>query len=206
MWIWLKFDNVVRVAIVMLIALHGVNLPDYGVAMAQSTQMEVDEILHGEALAKENCSKCHAIGLDGDSPNENAPAFRKLEERRLIETVAQMLIDKESTKHSDMPHFTITPLQAIDIAEWIFWVQPIAHGKRLVEQNCSRCHAIGLDDESSFPAAPPFRNLSMYYPIQILEEAFAERIETGHPAMPVFEVTIDQLRDMLAYMETLQKP
>ncbi len=94
----------------------------------------------------------------------------------------------------------------MDIAEWIYWVQPVAHGKRLVKENCARCHAVELDDESKHSAAVPFRYFAKLFPIAFLEEAFAERIETGHPDMPVFEVTINQLRDMLAYMKTIQKP
>jgi mono/diheme cytochrome c family protein len=202
----MRFDGVFRVTAILLMTLIGVNLPDVGEVLAQSTQVEVGDILHGEALAKENCSKCHATGLEGDSPNANAPAFWKLGERMTIESIAFILMNKKTPEHSNMPRFTMTATQAKHISEWIFWVQPIARGKRLVEKNCSRCHAIGLDDESRFPAAPPFRNLSIYYPIDALEEAFAERIEAGHPSMPIFEVTVGQLDDILAYIATLQKP
>jgi mono/diheme cytochrome c family protein len=33
----------------------------------------------------------------------------------------------------------------------------VAKGQSLVEANCSRCHAIGKDDASHHPEAPPFR-------------------------------------------------
>ena len=42
--------------------------------------------------------------------------------------------------------------------------------------------------------------------IEALEEAFAEGIETGHPDMPVFKVSLTQLQDILSYIEALQKP
>ncbi len=202
----IQLNHIIRVAIIQLLMLFGIHLSDVSEALAQSSRTDANEILHGRALAKANCSKCHSIGFDGDSPNVNAPAFWRLGERKSIETIALMLINKQSPEHSDMPRFSITALQANNIAKWIHWVQPVARGKRLVEENCSRCHAIGLDDESSFRAAPPFRNLSIYYPIDALEEAFAERIETGHPSMPIFEVTTDQLDDMLTYIATIQKP
>ncbi len=206
MLIPMRFECILRTVVVMLISLLFLTLLDINIVQAQSSQTDIDELLHGEALAKTNCGKCHNVGLTGNSPNDKAPPFRTLGERRDVVTIASMLVNKQSPKHTGMPQFTITPTQALDIEEWILWVQPVAHGKRLVKENCSRCHAVGRDDDSSFKDAPPFRDLSGLYPIKALEEAFAERIETGHPAMPVFEVTMTQLRDMLAYIETIQKP
>ena len=189
--------------VALLIAMIGI----LGVSKgnAQSSQSEVDAIVHGERLSKLNCASCHNIGLNGDSPHEKAPPFRELGERRSMESIFSMLLFSEAPEHSDMPKFTVTPEQADDIVEWISWVQPVAHGKRLVDANCARCHAVSMEDESPFPAAIPFRNISALYPVDALEEAFAERIETGHPAMPVFEVTIPQLRSIIAYIETLQE-
>jgi mono/diheme cytochrome c family protein len=204
--IWMRLERLLQAGIMMLVTLILLALSNVSIVLAQSSQTDIDELLHGEALAKTNCGLCHNVGLDGSSPNDKAPPFRTLSERRDIETIASMLVNKQSPKHTGMPQFTITPTQALDIAEWIYWIQPVAHGKRLVKENCSRCHAVGRDDDSSFVGALPFRDLSILYPIKALEEAFAERIETGHPSMPVFEVTMNQLRDMLAYIESIQKP
>ena len=202
----MRFERVLPTGIMMLATLLFLGLANVDNALAQSSQKDIDEILHGEALAKTNCGHCHSIGLTGNSPDEKAPPFRTLSERRDVMTIAAMLFNRQSPKHSGMPQFAITPTQALDIEEWILWVQPVPRGKRLVQENCARCHAVGLDDDSSFEGAIPFRDLSMIFPIKALEEAFAERIETGHPSMPVFEVTIDQLRDMLAYIESIQVP
>ncbi len=160
---------------------------------------------HGAALAEANCAKCHAVGLEGDSTHPEAPPFWTLSERRPVETIANMLLNKSGPKHSDMPNFQITKTQAEDLASWISWIQPIAHGKRLVKENCSACHAIGTDDVGAHKEAPPFRTLSKFYPIDALEEAFAEGIETGHPDMPVFEVEPIDLQDILAYIESIQE-
>ena len=178
-------------------------VPDGGHAQVASD--DLDAIIHGEKLAKLNCGTCHDTGLEGDSPHEKAPAFRDLGARRSMESIFEMLLLSQSPEHSDMPKFTITPEQADDIVEWISWVQPEVRGKRLVEANCAQCHASGPDGDSPYPAAIPFRNISLFYPVQALEEAFAERIESGHPAMPVFDVTIPQLRAIIAYIETLQE-
>lgn len=82
---------------------------------------------------------------------------------------------------------------------------PVSHGKALVEANCARCHAIGRTDKSSHPDAPAFRVLSQRYPIVDLEEALAEGISTGHPDMPEWVASPDQIDAILAYIESLQR-
>ena len=82
--------------------------------------------------------------------------------------------------------------------------EAIMHGKDLVEANCSRCHGVGLKDKSSEAKAPVFRELAKRYPIDALEEAFAEGIVTGHPGMPEFEATPKQIGDIVAYISSIQ--
>ena len=77
-------------------------------------------------------------------------------------------------------------------------------GKALVETNCARCHAIGATDTSSHPDAPAFRTLSQRYPIDALAEALAEGISTGHPDMPEFVASPQQIDAILAYIGSLQ--
>ena len=79
----------------------------------------------------------------------------------------------------------------------------IALGKQLVEANCARCHGIGAADESLHPEAPEFRTLSDRYPLEALEEAFAEGISTGHPDMPEFVATPDQIAAIIAYIGSI---
>jgi mono/diheme cytochrome c family protein len=79
----------------------------------------------------------------------------------------------------------------------------ISEGKALVELNCARCHSVDRTSESSHADAPPFRTLSQRYPIDALEEAFAEGISTGHPDMPEFVATPDQIGAILAYIGSL---
>lgn len=80
----------------------------------------------------------------------------------------------------------------------------IEHGKALVETNCARCHGIGETDISPHEDAPAFRTLSERYPVDALEEAFAEGIVTGHPDMPEFKATPKQILDIIAYMASIQ--
>ena len=65
-------------------------------------------------------------------------------------------------------------------------------GHKLVEANCSRCHAIGKTGESPLAKAPPFREVVKRYPVEFLEEALVEGIVTGHNEMPEFTFEPDQ--------------
>ena len=80
----------------------------------------------------------------------------------------------------------------------------LAYGRELVEANCARCHATGLDDESAHPEAPAFRTLTERYPLDALEEAFVEGITTGHPDMPEFVASPEQIGAIISYLDTLQ--
>jgi cytochrome c len=79
-------------------------------------------------------------------------------------------------------------------------------GRALVEQNCAGCHATGPAGTSPHPDAPPFRTLSQLYPLEQLEEALAEGIVTGHPDMPEFIATPEQIEAILAYIGSLSAP
>ncbi|HRP79335.1 MAG TPA: cytochrome c [Aquamicrobium sp.] len=80
----------------------------------------------------------------------------------------------------------------------------LAYGKALVEANCAACHGVGPGDESRHAEAPPFRTLWERYPIDALEESFAVGIATGHPDMPEFTATPEQLAAILDYIASLQ--
>lgn len=80
----------------------------------------------------------------------------------------------------------------------------VQRGKLIVETNCSACHAVGRTGASTHPDAPPFRTLSSRYPIDDLEEALAEGISTGHPDMPQFVATPEQVESIVDYLKSIQ--
>jgi mono/diheme cytochrome c family protein len=53
--------------------------------------------------------------------------------------------------------------------------------------------------------APPFRTLSRNYPVNSLEEAFAEGIAVGHRDMPRFELEPAQIDAIVAYLSAIQE-
>jgi cytochrome c len=79
----------------------------------------------------------------------------------------------------------------------------VAKGRSLVEANCSRCHAIGKDDTSHHPEAPPFRVVVTRYPPDNIAEALAEGIVSGHPDMPEFVFQPTEIGAIIAYLNTL---
>jgi len=90
----------------------------------------------------------------------------------------------------------ITPALAASPAE--------QRGKAYARSHCARCHAIDRVSNSPLRIAPPFRTLHLRYPIETLGEALAEGIYTGHVEMPAFELTPDQIHDLLSYLKTLE--
>jgi mono/diheme cytochrome c family protein len=83
---------------------------------------------------------------------------------------------------------------------------PVTRGQALVETRCSACHAVGDTGASPVSPAPPFRTLAQRYPVANLQEAFAEGISTGHPKMPQIALEAGQVRDLIAYLESIQTP
>ena len=78
-------------------------------------------------------------------------------------------------------------------------------GLSYMRANCARCHAIDKVSESPLRIAPPFRTLHRRYPVENLQEAFAEGIQTGHQNMPEFRLELDQIRDVIAFLKTLER-
>lgn len=76
-------------------------------------------------------------------------------------------------------------------------------GRALATALCGRCHALGPDDASPLPAAPPFRTLAARYPIESLAEGLAEGLVTGHPAMPEVQLEPGAIADLLAFLQRL---
>jgi len=92
------------------------------------------------------------------------------------------------------------------LAPSVFAQSPAAQrGLTFVRTHCAQCHAIDKVSESPLAIAPPFRTLHLKYPIESLERPLAEGIMAGHPTMPQFRLEPDQIRDVIAYLKTLER-
>lgn len=173
------------------------------ISTAQDANSKAD-ISHGRDLARANCATCHAVTIDGASPLHQAVPFWRMTIHRDVTTIERDLLNHALPQNNVMPVFNLTPKQARDIAAWIAWVQPRAHGKRILEANCAKCHAISARGESPHPDAPLFRELMQFYPVDAIEEAFSQGIETTHPDMPIFKMTELQVADVIVYLQSIQ--
>lgn len=78
----------------------------------------------------------------------------------------------------------------------------IKEGKALVEEKCSRCHAVGLAGDSPNPRSPPFRMLFERHPGLALREPLSRGIAAPHEDMPKFELTDQQIDRIIAYVNS----
>lgn len=79
-------------------------------------------------------------------------------------------------------------------------------GQAIAKENCAACHAIGRTGKSPLAKAPPLRVVATKYPLESLEEAFAEGIVVSHrsPEMPPFEMEPQQIADLMDFLRSLQ--
>lgn len=76
-------------------------------AQAQAQARSAPEVL-GAAIARRDCSQCHAVGLRGESPNSAAPAFRKLERRFVVRELDPNVLAELMSHHAGMPRFRLS--------------------------------------------------------------------------------------------------
>ena len=78
-----------------------------------------------------------------------------------------------------------------------------ADGKALLEKNCGRCHSLEATGASPLPQAPPLREVYLKYPIDQLEEGFAEGMGSRHRDMPQIQFSPDQVAAILNYLGSI---
>ena len=79
-------------------------------------------------------------------------------------------------------------------------------GEALLARLCAVCHAIGRTGVGPHPEAPLFRALGRRYKIEALEEALAEGLISGHPDMPEFQFSAQEVGEVIAYLNAIQEP
>jgi cytochrome c len=84
-------------------------------------------IARGRAIAEENCSRCHAVGRTGASPNPRSPPFRTLNERYPLAQLEEALGEGIMVGHEglEMPHFQLRPAQIEALIAYLAAVQDV---------------------------------------------------------------------------------
>lgn len=105
-------------------------------------------------------------------------------------------------------------LAGVVMLAWLLPAWPVAaqdaaefkRGEALLTKNCAGCHAVGTTGDSPRRGAPAFRVLGKKYRIEMLEEALAEGLVTGHPDMPEFQFEARDVGAIIAYLNSIQQP
>ena len=113
-----RFRTSARIAFVAL----GIALL-LGLATASAEAAEKDLTDKGEVLVKENCSRCHAIGKEGNSPHPEAPPFRTLSSRYPVEDLSESLAEGIVSGHPDMPIFVFNAADVEAIIDYLNSIQ-----------------------------------------------------------------------------------
>ena len=78
-------------------------------------------------------------------------------------------------------------------------------GKALLEEMCSRCHAVGRTGKSPHQYAPPFRSFG---DDKLYDNDFAQRLQDGlstiHPDMPTFHFSREDADAAVNYLRSIQ--
>lgn len=80
-------------------------------APAFGDELPEEGVAEGRALAQKLCARCHAIGLVGDSPFEEAPPFRAMGRQWPIDSLAEAFAEGIVVGHPAMPQFQFEPDQ-----------------------------------------------------------------------------------------------
>ena len=92
-------------------------------AAAHAQAAEESLVNKGKVLVKQNCSRCHAIGEEGNSPHSQAPPFRTLWRKYPIEDIAESLAEGIVSGHPDMPIFVFDPHDVGAIIQYLKSIQ-----------------------------------------------------------------------------------
>lgn len=80
----------------------------------------------------------------------------------------------------------------------------IGEGRKLVAERCGACHGTLRGQISPHDSAPPFEEVVKLYPPESLAEALAEGISVGHPDMPTFEFSPEEIERIIAHLKSLE--
>ncbi|MEQ1611664.1 MAG: tetratricopeptide repeat protein [Hyphomicrobiaceae bacterium] len=76
-------------------------------------------VREGRALVEAACSRCHATGVTGASPNSKAPEFRILQHRHPVMALREPLSRGIAAQHDEMPKFAFKDAEIDAIVAYI---------------------------------------------------------------------------------------
>lgn len=76
-------------------------------------------ITQGKAIVEASCSRCHAVGAAGASPNPKAPEFRRLQTRHPVQALREPMSRGIAATHEEMPKFALKELEVDAIVAYM---------------------------------------------------------------------------------------
>jgi mono/diheme cytochrome c family protein len=73
----------------------------------------------GQAIARENCGRCHAIGRISPSPHKQAPPFRYVARQGNPADLEEALAEGIVVGHKDMPEIRLSPRDIDDFIAYL---------------------------------------------------------------------------------------
>jgi mono/diheme cytochrome c family protein len=95
-------------------------------AAAAQASAQPDAVARGRRLAESVCSKCHAVGPRGDSPNADAPRFRDLTKFEPGRSLDEVFAKGVLVMHPGMPSFGLTDRDQADLLAYLRTIQRTA--------------------------------------------------------------------------------
>lgn len=91
-----------------------------------------DPVARGQAIVQRDCAACHAVGLDGQSPNPQAPPFARLHERYDVDALGEALAEGLTVGHGPMPEWSFGPRDNAAILAYLKSLEtPARPGRRV---------------------------------------------------------------------------
>lgn len=88
-----------------------------------------DAVDRGRAIVQRDCAGCHAVGTAGNSPNPNAPQFRRLHERYDVDALGEALAEGLTVGHGPMPEWSFGPSDTAAILAYLKTLEAPGKGK-----------------------------------------------------------------------------
>jgi len=78
-----------------------------------------------------------------------------------------------------------------------------ARGKRILQENCGRCHAIEAVGDSPLKKAPPMRDIYVRFAPRELQAELSEGMVSKHKEMPQIEFSDEDVYAIMTYLYSL---
>lgn len=79
----------------------------------------------------------------------------------------------------------------------------VDEGRAIAERWCSSCHQVSDQAPPVTTEAPPFASVAMKYPGEEGLQALQAFLSDPHPLMPDMSLTRQEIRDLVAYIDSL---